>query len=253
MSLEIDTMCTLDQVLFNRAPDFVARVTCAILFGDYYFDGRDERILGDLTRYKPDKRFSKFCQKIVSEGTFTNQQIILALLYIAKLKAKHPKIEYGTEHQIFVCAVMLSTKFLLDVEYSNSAYAEVLEIPVAQFNSMEKEFLEYLNYRLYVSSDEYHEWVHILNDFMTDDQYICPHLNPLPTAYIEVDQQRTMTSFHRGNKLKRPSKKAFENEIEVSSSKKQKIYCFPYYHLMSLSYITFYYQFTAQYFNVATI
>ncbi|RHZ58173.1 hypothetical protein Glove_375g19 [Diversispora epigaea] len=228
-------MCVLVKELFKRIPNFAACITNFILFGDH---SSGEDIRGDFVSYEPSYGFKKFCCQIISAGPFSSSEIILALLYIAKLKMKRleDKIDHGTEYQIFVCALMLANKFLSDISYDNKAWSDALNIPVSQLNTMEKEFLINLDFRLNISEQEYHEWVHNLTEYIIGDNNtsVCSYIAPSPSSrYTEEDHQKVMVAFNsllRREKLKRSTEKAFSNEMEFSSSKRQKHNVMKYHH-----------------------
>ncbi|CAG8576872.1 375_t:CDS:2 [Diversispora eburnea] len=188
-------------------------MTNFILFGDH---SSGEGIRGDFVSYEPSYEFKKFCCQIFSAGSFSSSEIILALLYIAKLKMKRleDKIDHGTEHQVFICALMLANKFLNDISYGNKAWSDTLNISVSQLNIMEKEFLINLDFRLNVSEPEYHEWVHNLTKYIIGNNNIsaCSYVvPPPPSLYTEEDHQKVMVAFNsllRREKLKRPAEKA---------------------------------------------
>ncbi|RHZ88351.1 hypothetical protein Glove_23g176 [Diversispora epigaea] len=220
-------MCVLGKELFKRIPNFAACMENFILFRDY---SSGEGIRGDFKSYEPSSEFKKFCCQIISAGPFSSSEIILALLYIAKLRKKRreDKVDHGTEHQVFVCALMLADKLLNKICYGNKFWADALNIPVSQLNIMEREFLINLDFRLNVSEQKYHEWVHNLNEYITGNNDIsaCSYVVlPPPSRYTEEDHQKVMAAFNsllRRQKLKRSVEKAFSNEMEISSSKRRK-------------------------------
>ncbi|RHZ66108.1 hypothetical protein Glove_309g150 [Diversispora epigaea] len=220
-------MCVLGKELFKRVPNFAAYMTNFLLFGDYSSGGG---VRGDFKSYEPSFEFKEFCCQVISAGPFSSSVIILALLYIAKLKKKRreDKVDNGTEHQVFACALMLADKYLNDISYGSKFWTGVLNISVSQLNIMEREFLVNLDFRLHVSEQKYHEWAHNLYEYITGDNdnsacsYVAP---PPPSRYTEEDHQRVMAAFNallRRQKLKRSAEKAFENEMEISSSKRRK-------------------------------
>ncbi|CAG8519042.1 11523_t:CDS:2 [Diversispora eburnea] len=64
-----------------------------------------------------------------------------------------------------------TTKFLDDITYSNKTWSNIVNIPVTEINTMEKEFLSLLDYRLYVSEQQYFEWICNMLTFVSLDYY----------------------------------------------------------------------------------
>src|ERR1043165_5192164 len=119
--------------------------------------------------YKPRDAFKKFCKDVISATQVSNSVILLSLLYIHRMKINNPAIkgQNGSEYRTFTVALMLANKFLDDNTYTNKTWSEVTNIPVSEINTMEMEFLSSLDYELYVSEQQYFEWVRKTNSYVT--------------------------------------------------------------------------------------
>jgi len=84
------------------------------------------------------------------------------------MKINNPAIkgQNGSEYRTFTVALMLANKFLDDNTYTNKTWSEVTNIPVSEINTMEMEFLSSLDYELYVSEQQYFEWVRKTNSYV---------------------------------------------------------------------------------------
>ncbi|CAG8491777.1 4451_t:CDS:2 [Diversispora eburnea] len=166
-------MSLLEKVPLERASDFAAHMTCFLWFGDYMMDITSNcsssscgslvgnGIHGRFIDYQPTDAFKKFCRDVISATQVSHSVILLSLLYTARMKMNYPTIkgQNGSEYRTFTCALMLANKFLDDNTYTNKTWSEVTNIPVTEINMMEKEFLSSLDYQLYVSEQQYFEWV----------------------------------------------------------------------------------------------
>lgn len=85
---------------------------------------------------------------------------------------KNLDIKVRSNELIFIVAIMLANKFLVDDSYSDQAkvYAEDLGILINEVNRMELEFLDALDYWLSVSQTQYYEWIKSLFDFHFNDK-----------------------------------------------------------------------------------
>jgi hypothetical protein len=95
--------------------------------------------------------------------------IVLALLFIYKLKSFNQHIKGGpnSEFKLMTVALMLGNKFLDDNTYTNKTWAEVSAIPVKDVHVMEVEFLSNMRYSLFTSEPQWSAWHKKLGKFGT--------------------------------------------------------------------------------------
>jgi hypothetical protein len=88
---------------------------------------------------------------ILSTTQVTQNVIILALLFVYRLKTLNPSVKGkpGSEYRLLTVALMLGNKFLDDNTYTNKTWAEVSGISVAEVHIMEVEFLSNMKYALF--------------------------------------------------------------------------------------------------------
>ncbi|KAH0359497.1 hypothetical protein KCU65_g9930, partial [Aureobasidium melanogenum] len=108
----------------------------------------------------PTTGFRKWVTTILSTTQMTQNVIILALLFVYRLKKLNPSVkgEPGSEHRLLTVALMLGTKFLDDNTYTNKMWAEVSGISVAEVHIMEVEFLSNMKYALFTPAEEWAQW-----------------------------------------------------------------------------------------------
>ncbi|KAI9240979.1 MAG: cyclin-domain-containing protein [Podila humilis] len=112
--------------------------------------------------------FKKFCLKVLSATQLSSSVILLALKYIQKLLKNNPSIhgQQGSEFRLFTVSLMLANKFLDDNTFTNKTWSEVTGINVKEINVMEMEFLNQVQFSLFVSEAEYLDWLHSLETWL---------------------------------------------------------------------------------------
>ncbi|KAF7510356.1 hypothetical protein GJ744_006852 [Endocarpon pusillum] len=108
----------------------------------------------------PTMGFLKWVTTILTTTQVTQNVILLALLFIYRLKNFNPGVsgKKGSEYRLLTIALMLGNKFLDDNTYTNKTWAEVSGISVSEIHIMEVEFLSNMRYNLYVSEEEWKRW-----------------------------------------------------------------------------------------------
>ncbi|XXH04360.1 hypothetical protein Hte_010774 [Hypoxylon texense] len=150
--------------------DFAALMTCF-----FWFETMDtiqaaehikERSLSDpippLSQFtQPCTAYKQWVNKVLSTTQVTQNVILLALLFVYRLKKVNPKVNGspGSEYRLLTVALMLGNKFLDDNTYTNHTWAEVSSIPVKEIHTMEVEFLSNMRYGLLTSKEEWEDWL----------------------------------------------------------------------------------------------
>ncbi|RPB15856.1 hypothetical protein P167DRAFT_551762 [Morchella conica CCBAS932] len=115
----------------------------------------------------PSLGFRKWVTTILSTTQVSQNVILLALLFIYRLKKSNPSVKGkpGSEFRLLTVALMLGNKFLDDNTYTNKTWAEVSGISVQEIHIMEVEFLSNMRYSLFVSSEDWNGWHTTLGRF----------------------------------------------------------------------------------------
>ncbi|TKA29115.1 hypothetical protein B0A50_03625 [Salinomyces thailandicus] len=116
---------------------------------------------------KPTTGFRKWVTTILSTTLVAQNVVLLALLFIYRLKKLNPTVrgKPGSEYRLLTVALMLSNKFLDDNTYTNKTWAEVSGILVGEVHIMEVEFLSNMKYCLYTSAEDWASWQSLLGKF----------------------------------------------------------------------------------------
>ncbi|KAH7091962.1 hypothetical protein FB567DRAFT_227544 [Paraphoma chrysanthemicola] len=113
--------------------------------------------------------FKKWVATILTTTQVAQNVILLALLFIYRLKLTNPTVKGkpGSEYRLLTVALMLGNKFLDDNTYTNKTWAEVSGISVQEVHIMEVEFLSNMRYSLFTSKTQWEEWHTTLGKFGT--------------------------------------------------------------------------------------
>lgn len=116
---------------------------------------------------KPQVAFRKWVATLLSTTQVTPYVVLLALMFIYRLKSYNPTVKGkpGSEYRLLTVALMLGNKFLDDNTYTNKTWAEVSGINVQEVHVMEVEFLSNMRYSLYTSAETWNEWHKKLGKF----------------------------------------------------------------------------------------
>ncbi|KAF1983119.1 hypothetical protein K402DRAFT_414554 [Aulographum hederae CBS 113979] len=157
-------------------PQLAAEVTCLFWFEESSVLRRieDARLANEpasplVSHATPSTGFRKWVATILSTTQVTQNVILLALLFIYRLKDINPRVKGkpGSEFRLFTVALMLGNKFLDDNTYTNKTWAEVSGISVQEVHIMEVEFLSNMRYSLFTSEEQWKNWHVKLGKFGT--------------------------------------------------------------------------------------
>ncbi|XP_952988.1 cyclin-related protein, putative [Theileria annulata] len=99
---------------------------------------------------------SDYLVRIARYVNCSNECFVLALVYIDRIMKIHKfSVSVLNIHRLLITSVMLAAKFSDDVYYSNSFYAQVGGIKVAEMNLLEAQFLMLIKYQLFVNAKDY--------------------------------------------------------------------------------------------------
>ncbi|KAF2643917.1 hypothetical protein P280DRAFT_220817 [Massarina eburnea CBS 473.64] len=115
----------------------------------------------------PTTGFRKWVATILTTTQVAQNVILLALLFIYRLKLTNPSVKGkpGSEYRLLTVALMLGNKFLDDNTYTNKTWAEVSGISVQEVHIMEVEFLSNMRYSLFTTQQKWDEWHVVLGKF----------------------------------------------------------------------------------------
>lgn len=144
--------------------EFAAQMTCLFWFESTAklraIEERLNPVYSLVPEAIPSAGFQKWVTNILSTTQVSQNVILLALLFIYRLKKFNSGVrgKKGSEYRLMTIALMLGNKFLDDNTYTNKTWAEVSGISVQEIHIMEVEFLSNVRYNLFVSEKEWSQW-----------------------------------------------------------------------------------------------
>ncbi|PGH17628.1 hypothetical protein AJ79_00989 [Helicocarpus griseus UAMH5409] len=131
--------------------------------------------------------FRKWVTTILSTTQVSQNVILLALLFIYRLKKFNPAVrgKRGSEFRLMTIALMMGNKFLDDNTYTNKTWAEVSGISVQEIHIMEVEFLSNVRYNLFVTKQEWDQWhtkLGIFSDYFSKASRLPPDNEAQPAT-----------------------------------------------------------------------
>ncbi|KAE8216183.1 hypothetical protein CF327_g633 [Tilletia walkeri] len=136
------------------------RVTMATGMEGAAAHGLHARPLGSL-RMQPSARFVAFIKNLLTTTQVSSSVILLALLYIYRLKSRHPQLngQEGSEYRLSVTSLMLANKWLDDHTYLNKTWSELSGIELCDVTKMEREFWSGLGMDISASAGDFQYWL----------------------------------------------------------------------------------------------
>ena len=101
--------------------------------------------------------------RIQKYAEIEDSTIIIALIYIDRICNKKGIIlsKYNI-HRILFTSILISIKYNEDIIYSNLFYSKIAGISVNELNLLEKEFLNTIDFELYISDSLYQKYYDFL-------------------------------------------------------------------------------------------
>ncbi|PFH58049.1 hypothetical protein XA68_14235 [Ophiocordyceps unilateralis] len=143
---------------------------CAVLdyevnmMADYVAEMATRIVTPEATTTTP---FRKFVSQILTSTRLPSTTILLGMNYLAKrinsLKELGPyRISEGQVWRYMTVALLLGSKFLDDNTFQNRSWSEVSGIAVSELNAIEFDWVQDMNWNLYVNLDlskDYQAWL----------------------------------------------------------------------------------------------
>ena len=93
----------------------------------------------------------------------SDECFIIAFIYISRINKKMP-INLWNIHRLLITSVLLSQKYLEDITFKNEHFALIGGIqPLMEINKLEIDFLKMIEFNLYVTSQQFEEYLELLN------------------------------------------------------------------------------------------
>lgn len=108
----------------------------------------------------PDICLMQYMQRIAKYAVLDCTEFILTMLYLRRLMQKHAQFPCSERsmHRVILAVVLIATKMHRETTFSNKYYARIGGISLYELARLERCVLELLEYRLFVSKDEFEIW-----------------------------------------------------------------------------------------------
>ncbi|EAS03399.2 amine-terminal domain cyclin (macronuclear) [Tetrahymena thermophila SB210] len=101
----------------------------------------------------PSISIKEYLARIARCSHCSQECFIFALIYVDRITERHQNfiINSYNIHRLLITSIMLATKFFDDRYYNNEYYAKVGGIGNQEINLLERDFLQLINFRLYIA------------------------------------------------------------------------------------------------------
>jgi hypothetical protein len=107
----------------------------------------------------PTISLNDYLNRIIKYTEIEKKTLIIALIYIDKYSlSRNETISIHIIHKILFAAVLLSIKYNEDLVYTNEYYSLIAGIPLKEMNQIEYEFLNQINFNLFINEDLYNTY-----------------------------------------------------------------------------------------------
>ncbi|KIY72632.1 hypothetical protein CYLTODRAFT_440526 [Cylindrobasidium torrendii FP15055 ss-10] len=155
----------------------------------------------------PRPAFVNFIHNVLSTTQVSQSVIVVAQYYLWKYRQKEPErqCEEGSEYRGAVAGLMMANKFLDDNTYTNKTWSEVTGIGLTDINEMEHDFLQRMNFELFVSHQSYIGWEKLLTSLVRHKEGILRRHRELhPAARRARRSKRIMRPVERARSMSPP-------------------------------------------------
>ncbi|KAF7794696.1 hypothetical protein EIP86_005834 [Pleurotus ostreatoroseus] len=151
--------------------------------------------------------FVRFMQKVLETTQVSQSVIVLSLQYIYRLKERNRSTNghAGSEYRVAIAALMMANKFVDDNTYTNKTWSDVSGIALEEINRMEREFLQGIDFDLYVDEPSYQTWLNLLKGLVLakerDSRHWCR--SSRPRASVQSKPHRSARVSHQAARSQR--------------------------------------------------
>ena len=115
----------------------------------------------------PNISLYNYIYRIQKYSEMEDNTLILALIYIDRICCNNFIINYYNIHKIILISIVFAIKYNEDNYYTNSYYSKIGGIKINEFNALEKEFAQIIDFQFYVKKslfDKYYKYIN--NDYI---------------------------------------------------------------------------------------
>jgi len=110
---------------------------------------------------------SDFLERISKFSALTDETLIAALIYVDRILGTGKFFITRTElHKLMLTSCVISLKYNMDDYYDNNYYAKIGNTTLTELNKMEKDFLERIEYKLFIDENEFKRYKNSVGKYL---------------------------------------------------------------------------------------
>ena len=114
---------------------------------------------------KPKISILEYINRIIKYTYLEKSSLIVSLIYLDRICQNDILITDYNIHRLLLISIIISIKINEDKIFGNNYYAEVGGISIKEFNSIESDFVNFINYYLFVTEEEYFKYKMYLENY----------------------------------------------------------------------------------------
>ena len=107
---------------------------------------------------KPKISILEYINRIIKYTYLEKSSLIVSLIYLDRICQNDILLTDYNIHRLLLISIIISIKINEDKIFGNNYYAEVGGISIKEFNSIESDFVNFINYYLFVTEEEYFKY-----------------------------------------------------------------------------------------------
>jgi hypothetical protein len=130
--------------------------------------------------YEPDVSVEYYIQRIFKHSKCSDSCLVIMLVYIDRLiESQGLVLTMLNAHRVIITSLMVAAKYHDDLFYNNAYFAKLGGISLSELNMLEVEFLQMLNFSMFVDPIVFEKYQIQLQNFQA---YVQSQFSPLSTA-----------------------------------------------------------------------
>lgn len=210
-SMSFSTMTQYEAVAKQEGPGDVKNVPSNRALFDRTFNDEGNSGGGSSESCLPSKEvIQNYCKNVILSSKMEKEVPIVALVYIERLVLNSGfGVSERNWHRIVLTALILASKIWDDESFENENFAQALPLySTQQINEMERVFLDFINYKLYIKCKDYAKYYFVLRTFAEKKKKSFP-LRPL-------DLMTVIRLQNNSDKAERIMKEQYEEPLNKS-------------------------------------
>ena len=114
---------------------------------------------------KPKISILEYINRIIKYTYLEKSSLIVSLIYLDRICQNDILLTDYNIHRLLLISIIISIKINEDKIFGNNYYAEVGGISIKEFNSIESDFVNFINYYLFVTEEEYFKYKMYLENY----------------------------------------------------------------------------------------